>query len=422
MIYSISHTDLDGYSSQLIVKSIGHTQGTNVTCFNVNYGSPITEALSQVIDEIDSEDQLFITDLNLTNEQAEIIDDARSEIGFFLRLLDHHESGKNVAIKYEWYELDVTKCATQITYEYFGKPKLYEYLVALVNVYDLWKEEDDLFKKAKCLNDALMSRRNTFPNVLEESQRDYNLHIITTMASLLKEQSIINSEHLMYAVDREYFDKNKNYEEEALFVARIGFMYDEIMDAEMYTKVTINGHTGEIYTGLSSIFQEFSHLRLLTGEIDFVANINPQGYIGFRSKGDISVLEIARSYYFGGGHPNAAGGSIVNRKEVPKNIKFEEDELIPTFLSLIPKKIYQPKESDLIKFITQEEMQERFSDLRNMDDDGYAFLSVDIYDEILDNIKPDEWYRVERIDEEGCFGVKMIPGTFPNELISEVSN
>jgi phosphoesterase RecJ-like protein len=56
--------------------------------------------------------------------------------------------------------------------------------------------------------------------------------------------------------------------------------------------------------------------------------------ISFRSKGEFSVNELARKYYAGGGHRNAAGGdSFLNMNETLQ--KFEE--LLPGYFGLIDK-------------------------------------------------------------------------------------
>lgn len=67
---------------------------------------------------------------------------------------------------------------------------------------------------------------------------------------------------------------------------------------------------GELYAGLSKIYQEFSSLRNLSGEVDFCVNVNNKGYLGFRSIGSNHVSPIAKRLFDGGGHANAAGGSL----------------------------------------------------------------------------------------------------------------
>jgi phosphoesterase RecJ-like protein len=61
----------------------------------------------------------------------------------------------------------------------------------------------------------------------------------------------------------------------------------------------------------------------------FVRDMHGTIRLSFRSKGDISVQDIARNHFNGGGHKNASGGSS------SKDIK----ETIEEFKSILPKYI-----------------------------------------------------------------------------------
>jgi len=337
MIYSISHTDLDGYASQLIIKKVAEAAGEKIKMFNVNYGKSITNAIAETLGNISSKDSLYITDLNLDDKQAELLNEKMIEIGFKLHVLDHHETGKNIAAKYDWYHYDKTKCATQITFEYFNSPSVVEYLTYLTNIYDLWQIEELDFFKAQCLNQSLMDRKKIFLKILEDMQRDFNFFIIENVSKLLKSAPDIYSvEKELYELERRYFDSDNRLPNRTLHTVKIRAMYNEIVKKELYTLVEIDGLTAEIYTGLSEIFQEFSAMRNELGEADFVANINSQGYIGFRSIGNINVADIAKKYFNGGGHKNAAGGSIESVINAGK--KIQENEMIFEFIKTIKEK------------------------------------------------------------------------------------
>jgi len=333
MIYSISHTDLDGFASQLIIKKVAEASENKIKMYNVNYGKPITNAINEVLNNITNSDSLYITDLNLDEGQGELLNNKKSEIGFKLKVLDHHETGKNVAAKYDWYHYDKSKCGTQITFEYFGSPSAMEYLTYLTNIYDLWQIEEIDFVKAQCLNQSLMDRKSIFPKPLEDMQRNFNFYIIENISKLLKSSlDIYSVEKNLYELERNYFDSQNRLTNRTLHTARIRSMYNEIVNKKLFTIVKINGLKGEIYTGLSSIFQEFSAMRNELGEVDFVANINSQGYIGFRSIGNVNVAELSKQYFNGGGHKNAAGGSL---NGVNEGKRFKEEDLIPEFIKQI---------------------------------------------------------------------------------------
>lgn len=334
MTYSISHTDLDGYSAQLIIYKLSRLNGEEIKMFNVNYGKPITAAIEDVFKTIKSTDKLYITDLNIDEAQAATLEQGRLEIGFELVLLDHHETGKNVAAKYDWYTYVSDKCATRIVHEYFGEPEFSKSIAYFVDIYDLYRIEHKDINKAKCLNNILMERRKVFPEVLEKYQRLFNFKLIEDTADMLAMGfNIMIVEGSTYMLERDFFDYNEKFKHEPINTVKVRFMYEAIIESEMYTKVEIDGQKGEIYVGLSSIFQEFSAMRNAEGELDFVCNINPQGYIGFRSgKGKANVAEIAKKYFNGGGHENASGGSLPG---VQEGRRYKEEELVPSFLETI---------------------------------------------------------------------------------------
>jgi Predicted phosphohydrolase (DHH superfamily) len=73
-IYHLSHTDLDGYGAQFMLKAAG----VKTRCFNADYRD-IPLAVDKIVEQIIEEGEpasLLLTDLNLTLDQAEQIDSA----------------------------------------------------------------------------------------------------------------------------------------------------------------------------------------------------------------------------------------------------------------------------------------------------------------------------------------------------------
>ena len=151
-IHHLSHIDLDGYSCQLVMKFTPY----KITNYNANYGAEVKSKLDLILENIKkSKDDalILITDLNLTadesrwihGEVAKLNDNKRN---IKLNLLDHHGSGEESAKKYEWYYLDVSRCATKITYDYakehyeLAEPEWMNKFVNVVNAVDLWKQEE----------------------------------------------------------------------------------------------------------------------------------------------------------------------------------------------------------------------------------------------------------------------------------------
>jgi len=56
-------------------------------------------------------------------------------------------------------------------------------------------------------------------------------------------------------------------------------------------------------------------------------------------------------------------------------------------------------------------------------EDGEAnFENVSCPVHMLEHLKDEDiWWRVDRVDEEGDFSLKMLYGTYPNEIILEVT-
>ncbi len=61
----------------------------------------------------------------------------------------------------------------------------------------------------------------------------------------------------------------------------------------------------------------------------FITDQNNVVKLSFRSKGNVSVQELAREYFGGGGHKNASGGS--SKKSLPEVIR-EVKEILPMYL------------------------------------------------------------------------------------------
>ncbi|MGC8697689.1 MAG: hypothetical protein ACP5Q0_04375, partial [Halothiobacillus sp.] len=99
-LYHISHTDLDGYGAQFMLKAAG----IKTQCFNSDYRD-IPAVVDRVVEEILAKGEpagILLTDLNLTLDQADQIDKRvkKLKVPTTLQLLDHHATGADVAAKY----------------------------------------------------------------------------------------------------------------------------------------------------------------------------------------------------------------------------------------------------------------------------------------------------------------------------------
>lgn len=333
MTFHISHNDLDGFACQAITKLAIQ----DIKFYNCNYGKELELTVEKVLKEIKKDDNLLITDLNLTEALADKLATEKENIGFNLELIDHHISGKAAADKhYNWYNLNTQFSATMLTFNRFkylinakntGLDKEVEMLANAVNAYDMWQEDSEFINAGKALN-SIINEKHKFPEILNDLCRDYLTDMLLDLSSSLIAE---------YKGEMHYAETNKYYSErhwfesklsnvnpkEALETIRVRYMAQYVVDKGMQKTIEINGLKGEVHFGLSAIFQEFSSIRNSSGEIDFCVNINPKGFMSFRSKGDKNVEEIVKKYFNGGGHFNAAGGSLLE-EGVNKILTFEE--------------------------------------------------------------------------------------------------
>lgn len=326
MTFHISHTDLDGYGAQCVTKKLG----LEVRYFNSNYGKELDQTIDTVLGLVEKGDTILITDLNLLDNMGEKLNAAISEKEIKVQVLDHHVTGELVAAKYDWYHLDTTKCGTKLTFEYFQKDLAEKYdgldygifarFIETVNVYDMWQEDNPIIKKGKTLDSLLSRIKRIFPEVLEDIGREFILDmLITTGECLGHDGNVVAAEQYLYNKERTWFEEKMKdsidiqaLKEDCLHIVRVNFMFYYIMQKKLYKTIEYNGLVGEVHYGLSSIFQEFSSIRNNSGEVDFVININPKGFLSLRSKGTkADVGTMSKKHLNGGGHFNAAGGSLL---------------------------------------------------------------------------------------------------------------
>jgi len=316
MVYHISHIDLDGYGCQIITEK--HYGKKNIKFYNCNYGKAIKYILHNILKVINKEDTLIITDINIDETTAKYINKE-----FYLKeietiLIDHHITGKNVAIKYDWYNLNITYCATKLTQLYFKKDNL-ELFADYVNAQDLWYTDNEYFPKANYLSDIAFKGYD-FPSVISEENFKYRTFTIKKVFNKVKkgwsirkiQKNFINiqEEYLAKGISQKIL-KNKNIPVEHKFVR---YIFEKIKEKD-FPILTIGNSTGKIFFDLgSNIFQQMSHMyNNKIKDMDFVVHVNKRGKLSFRSNGDKienNVELLSKIYFNGGGHFNAAGGSL----------------------------------------------------------------------------------------------------------------
>lgn len=337
-VFHLSHNDLDGYGSQVVVNSVLD----NVKFFNSGYGPSIKVELEKIFALSDSSEKksiILITDLNLDMEIAIWLDgEVASRGGVELLLLDHHNNGKNVASEFNWYNLNDKYCATKLTYFYFKsmlrKNSLIKAFASIINNYDLWKEDNTNFYIGKCLNYALFNIGYAFPKELPEEKRNFILYFLPLVTSfLIKGVSVNKMEKELFSILKLGYIKD-TIPEELFFNENIliddkynHYTYELLKDK--LEVINIGGIRFLLFYAFDgNIFQNISHIfNSNRTNFDACISVSESGGISLRSKGkeDIyNVSKIAQTYFNGNGHFNASGGSICNYE---KNKKYTYEEV-----------------------------------------------------------------------------------------------
>ncbi len=311
-VFHLSHIDLDGYSCQLITKRCFE----NISFYNSNYGKEINERISQIISDIHAlgydKNLIIITDLNLTLEQAKILTKSIKEfsVEVDIVLLDHHKTGKDCASLYDWYYLDVSRCATKITYDYFLKEgydiSSFENYVDVVNAIDIWIKDDNRFELGKVcmrlvsgareINRVMFARENSkyIFFLLEEAQKFFH-HLNTHI--------VLDDE--VHNIKKAYFQKDENNTLENLVS---NFIVDLLIENRDKMSVYYHGYRGILTYSVGNVSIIGNDFLVKNPDFDFFMDINGRKNVSLRANNKVDVSQIAKELFGGGGHANASGG------------------------------------------------------------------------------------------------------------------
>ena len=341
-IYHLSHTDLDGYSCQLVMSYTPH----NMTSFNANYGVEVKSRLEEILESIKAGSQtarILITDLNLTMDEARWLE---KEVNYLnehgknitITLLDHHGSGQECANKYDWYYLDTERCATKITYdyakEYLGlqEAEWMSKYVDIVNAVDLWKQEEVFnFEFGKVCMRLITETRELNRVTFGDDDRGYKLSLLKKAVEFIdKEKANIALDDAIHTMKKEFFKADEDDTLDNLSTAYIVELLGQKRD-----RMTIyyKGYRGFLSYSVGNTSIVGNGFLTKFDDYDFIVDVSARGTMSFRANNKVSVSLIAKEWVDGGGHPNASGGRIVGFKE-----QFRYDKVKEQILSLIAQK------------------------------------------------------------------------------------
>ncbi len=323
-IYHLSHIDLDGYSCQFIMNYTPYTTFN----YNANYGAEVRQRLDEILEAIrDSKGSalILITDLNLTADESRWLHSQVTKLNepnkdIKITLLDHHGSGEESAKKYEWYYLDVSRCATKITYDYakenfeLDAPEWLEKYVDVVNAVDLWKQEEvENFELGKVFMRLVTETRELNRIMFSKEDSNYKLSLLLEATKFLNlEDAAIALDESIHTLKKDFFKIDENNT-----LDNLATKYVVNLLGTKREKMTIyyKGYRGFLSYGVGNTSIVGNGFLLAYPEYDFIVDVSYRGAMSLRANNQVSVAQISKEWANGGGHPNAAGGRIMGFKE-----------------------------------------------------------------------------------------------------------
>lgn len=319
MLHHLSHTDLDGYGCQMVTKHYFKT----ISFYNSNYGKEINECFNQILDTIQNSPlnnhAILITDLNLTQEQAQEFDSKLSmcEKKAHLLLLDHHKTGQECANNFEWYFLDSSRCATKITYDFFAKlyghdEKLSRF-VDVVNAIDIWLEDKAEFELGKVCMGLVSGAREVNKVMFPKVNSTYIFSLLEEAQTFFtcKDSHIVLDDNV-HTLKKKFFHKKQNDTLTNLVSA-----YNVGLLSEQKEQMTISykAYKGILTYNIGNVSVIGNDFLNANPEFDFFMDVTSKKTISLRSSGKVDVSQMAAHLANGGGHHNASGGLLSSFKD-----------------------------------------------------------------------------------------------------------
>ena len=318
-VFHLSHTDLDGYSCQLITKRCFE----DISFYNSNYGSEIRVRLDQMIDDINrlgaKENLLLITDLNLTMSDAKYLlkkaEDTSVDVE--LLLLDHHKTGIDCANEFDWYHLDVNRCATKITYDWFLEKScdigdLKEY-VDVVNAIDIWLKDRDEFELGKVFMKIVSSSREINRVMFGDENSRYIFFLLNeAMKYMGKNNPNIELDNAIHSIKKSFFTDKCD---DTLDNLISDFIVDLLSQKKDEFTIYYDKYKGLLTYSIGNVSIIGNDFLVRNDDFDFFMDINGRGNISFRANNKADVSKISKEIFGGGGHANASGGRFEGFKD-----------------------------------------------------------------------------------------------------------
>lgn len=286
-----THTDLDGVGCAVVgKKAFGDVLDVQFCGY-----STVNERVTNFIKsgEVEQYDAVFITDISVNEEVAELID---STVGFKVQLLDHHGTALWLN-KYGWAYVseveeplvdktrnEVKSSGTTLFYRYLLDSKLLSLDKKLLDFCEQVRQYDS-WEWKNVYENELANQLNTLFQILGlfnfYNRFSKNPEVIFNKT----EQTILEIEQSR--VKHYLNQKEKELEIRSILGYKVGVIF-----AEQYAS-QLGNYLAETHRNL-----------------DFIMMVNMSGTISYRGvRDDIDLGEVAKQFG-GGGHPKASGSPI----------------------------------------------------------------------------------------------------------------
>ena len=279
----------------------------------------MTARLKEIVDDIVSDGSnkdsiILVTDLNLTQKEANWIEKEALNLGVGLQLLDHHVTGEKTAVNHTWYHLDVAHCGTWLTYEWlqnkyeFDNTNELRMLVDTINSVDMWHSNSELFEYGKVMMSMISGAREINRTMFASHDMQYKLTLIENAKEIFShENAHIELDDNIHKLKKEFFTIDKNDTKDNLVASYMVSMMTA--ERDRFT-ITYNGYKGMLgyLVGNASIIG--NAFLVANPDYNFYMDINFRGGFSLRGNDTLDVSEMAAVVGNGGGHRNASGGKV----------------------------------------------------------------------------------------------------------------
>ncbi|WCN38267.1 DHH family phosphoesterase [Aneurinibacillus uraniidurans] len=294
-----THNDTDGVSCGILARM---AFGDTVHIDYSNYDD-INNKVSRFLDfHLSKYDLVFITDISVNEEVADVIEKMSAYAREKVMLLDHHQTAEGLN-QYEWAQVTVEQngvreSGTTLFYRHLitegwlaDSPELARY-VEMVRQYDTWDWKENNNLHAKQLNDLfyILGRDRFVARFTADCSPDFT-----------------DSEQMLLEIEQEKIEK---------------YIKGKSKDVQIRD---VNGYTAGVVFAEQYISELGNALAEANPEVDFVAIINMSRVISYRTvKDEINVGDIA-AFFGGGGHAKAAGSPVSKEmKQAAASLLFEQ--------------------------------------------------------------------------------------------------